>query len=263
MRTKCKSCLYYSKDKKCDHDILTTINKKIDYDQEGYPEIYDYKCLYAFPNTFKLEDEDTNVTAEDLEKFRISKLPRIKTSIVIDGFKKSETDIKDTIQYLNQQLIESPNFTVSDMTILLCSEQENKLDMVEYLENSNIKIKWKCCALRVCLNNTHKFLFSLQHIDPKSNMVIYVKADNEKSNTQSIIDATVETSLILQWPYVFLHNNSLNISESFDCLSCNIVNLNTLKRHNMSENDDYSNPKLIYEWISRENKPELIINVNE
>ena len=263
MRTKCKSCLYYSKDKKCDHDILTTINKKIDYDQEGYPEIYDYKCLYAFPKTFKLEDEDTSVTAEDFEKFRIDKLPRIKASIVIDGFRKSYDDIKNTIAYLEKNLIKSPNFKIINMTILLCSEQENKLELVKHIADSDINIKWKFCALKICLNNTHKFLFSLQHIDPTSHMVIYVKADNDELNTKSVINATAETSLILQTPFVFLHNNSLDISESFDCLSCNIVNLNTLKRHNMSENDDYGNQKLIYEWISRENKPELIINVNE
>jgi hypothetical protein len=263
MKTKCKECLYLSEDKQCEHDIHSLISNKIDYDQQAYPEINEYRCLYAFPKNFSTHQELKDSTLDQLEEFRLSKIPKIKTSIIVDGFKQSYEEIYKTIESLMPILNnDNQNIVSTDLCVLLCSEQKDKLKFVEYLEN-NIKIKWKCSSMKLCLNLSHKFLFSLQHIDQKSKMILYVKAGHDPIKTQRVIDETVNVSIIEQRPYVFLHNDSLDLVDQFDCFSCNLINFNTLKRHNTSDTDTQADKNLIYEWVSRENKPELIINVNK
>jgi len=263
MKTKCKECLYLSENKQCAHNIHSLIHNKIDYDQQAYPEIKEYRCLYAFPKNFNTHPELEDSTPDQLEKFRLSKIPKIKISIVVDGFKKSYEEIYKTIDLLIP-IINNDNHNIvsTDLCVLLCSEQKDKLKFVEYLEN-NVKIKWKCSSMRKCLNLSHKFLFSLQHINQYSNMVLYIKAGYSAIKTQRIIDETVNISLINQRPYVFLHDDSLDLIDQFDCFSCNLINFKTLKRHNTSDTDTQVDKNLIYEWVSRENKPELIINVNK
>ena len=263
MRTKCKPCLYYSSEEKCKYDILSLIDNKIDYDENGYPEIYDYKCLYAFPKSLKLNSEQGNVTEKDLEEFRHTKLPKIKASIIIDGFSKSYDSIKSQIQSLLKIIdLHKNNLVITDICILLSSEQEDKLKFTNYLQET-LKIKWKCCGMRVCLNNSYKFLFSLRNINPETSMVFFVSAENDIENTRSVIEETITYSLIKQQPYIFLHNNSLDLENQFDCLSCNLINFNTLKRHNISETDSQADEDLIKEWISRDSQSQLVINVNK
>ena len=263
MRTKCQPCLYYSSEEKCKYNILSLIDNKINYDENGYPEIYDYKCLYAFPKSLKLNSTDGNVTEKDLEDFRYSKLPKIKASIIIDGFNKPYDIIKAKIQSLLKIIdFQKNSLVINDICILLSSEQESKLEFVEYLEKT-LKIKWKCCGMRVCLNNSYKFLFSLRNISPETSMVFFISAENDIENTKSVIEETITYALIKKQPYIFLHNNSLDLENQFDCLSCNLINFNTLKRHNVSETDSQADEGLIKEWISRDSQSQLVINVNK
>ena len=263
MRTKCEKCLYYSSEKKCDHNIFSLIDNKIDYDKNGNAEIYNYQCLYAFPKSFGLDDKTNGLAPENLENFRKSKLPKLQASIVVDGFEKSYDDIKGKIQSLLEIVDNNKdNLFIRDICILLSSEQPDRLAFTNYL-NETLKFKWKCCAMNMCFNSSYKFLFSLQHLNPKISTVFFVSAENDIENTRSVIEETIKYSLIKKQPYVFLHNNSLDLQNKFDCLSCNISNLNTLKRHNISETDSQADEDLIKQWISRDSHSQLVINVNK
>jgi len=170
--------------------------------------------LYAFPKNFSTHQELKDSTLDQLEEFRLSKIPKIKTSIIVDGFKQSYEEIYKTIESLMPILNnDNQNIVSTDLCVLLCSEQKDKLKFVEYLENN-------------------------------------IKAGHDPIKTQRVIDETVNVSIIEQRPYVFLHNDSLDLVGQFDCFSCNLINFNTLKRHNTSDTDTQADKNLMYVFMA-------------
>lgn len=258
MQTKCKSCYYLDSEKKCSKDILKNIDNLIEYDDIKNPIINNYKCLYAFPKDDIFKDQ--NFTDKEIEDLRISKIPKIRLSIVIDHFKHQENQThQNCVEYITNFCSNSEIFDVSDIVTLISSEHEDKKSYIDYFNSIDTNYGWKICAIRVDEHAAYRFLFAIDNT--KSKVVLYITANVTLDEIQNILDETHLLSIIKQQPFIFIKSKGSDLANNIHVFCCNVENLKLLKKNNLQETDKQTDPNLIEKFLARGNAEALVFDV--
>lgn len=258
MQTKCKSCYYLDSAKKCSKDILNNIDNLIEYDDIQNPIINNYKCLYAFPKDDIFKDQ--NFTDKEIEDLRISKIPKISLSIVIDHFKHQEKQAhQNYVEYITNFCSNSEIFDVSDIVTLISSEHEDKESYIDYFNSINTNYRWKICAIRVNEHIPYRFLFALDNI--KSRVVLYITAGVTSDEIRNILDEMYLLSIVKQQPFIFIKSKGSDLANNIHVLCCNVENLKLLKKNNLQETDTQTDPNLIEKFLTRGGAEALVFDV--
>jgi len=258
MKTKCNGCYYLTESGSCSFHVLDKVKNTITYEGNHKPIIQNYKCLYAFPKTI-YDNISSAITYEDIEKLRKEKLPKIHLSVVVDCFGQANQAIQyqKTIEDIQNIIQKHQELIIQDIVVLMSSEREDKEHYIDYFKE-NIGVKWKLCAMRVCLNHCHKILFAMDNITSK--VLIYLKPACDTKQIENVIHKLVDISLLQQSPFITITNNS-DLSTELDIACFNLTNFSLLKKNNLNENDTQQDPLLFQNWIDRGKAQELVINV--
>jgi len=235
MKTKCEKCYYLTKDKKCSQDIIANIDNTVDYDQDSNPIINNYKCLYAFPNPETQKKLDPNIDIKEIENLRLSKIPKISLSLVLDCFSNIESrNLSSIIEYINQSN-NHKNIIINDITVLMSSEAKNKQKDIDFFEKDNaIQCEWKLCSLQIALPPVKRFLFGLENT--KSDTVIHLHNDHQDNKISNIYDFITDITINKQKPFIFLKRDT-NLVDVFNSLVCSKNNLDMLIKNHISDTD--------------------------
>lgn len=260
MKTKCKKCYYLTEDKKCSQNIIANIDNTVDYDQDSNPIVNNYKCLYAFPNLETQKKLDPNIDIKETENLRLSKIPKIYISLVIDCFANIESrnlmQVKDYINESNNH----KNIIINDITILLSSEAKNKQKEIDFFEKENtFACKWKLCSLQISLSPVRRFMFGLENT--KCDTVLYVSNDRYQDHKiNNMYDKIADTTIVKQKPFIFLKKDA-NLVDRFNSLICSKTNLNTLIKNNISEEQSTLDDDYFTKLIEKGQVQDLILDV--